>query len=69
MEMRAYFLNYLDARGVNLESFVVTSIVQLLCRMTKLGWFDDAGYKTIVDDAKSFMDKGTAVSLVDYFQN
>ena len=41
--MRSYFLHYLDGRGPGLEGFVVTSLIQLLCRMTKLGWFDDDG--------------------------
>lgn len=28
--------------------------------MTKLGWFEDEGYRTIVDDGKKFLDRGTA---------
>lgn len=48
------------SRGPLLETFVVTSIVQLLTRMTKLGWFEDEGYRTIIDDAKKFLDRGTA---------
>jgi exportin-7 len=33
--------------------------VQLLCRITKLAWFDSEAAKAIVDDAKVFMEKGT----------
>ncbi|GAB4820934.1 hypothetical protein N2152v2_007980 [Parachlorella kessleri] len=92
LEMRNYFLNYLDrqviiweggplpgiapnlcleqawgfavglgpgGRGPQLEGFVVTSLIQLLCRTTKLGWFDDDAYRTVVDDAQKLLEKGT----------
>mmetsp|Transcript_25560 Transcript_25560/g.71479 ORF Transcript_25560/g.71479 Transcript_25560/m.71479 type:complete len:1067 (+) Transcript_25560:187-3387(+) len=58
LEMRNYFLGFLDTRGPGLEPFVATSIVQLLCRTTKLGWFDDDQHRNIVEDAKSFLGKG-----------
>lgn len=61
LEMRSYFLAYLDGKGPALEPFVVVSIVQLVCRMTKLGWFDDDAFRTIVDDGKVFLEKGTRV--------
>lgn len=35
----------------------MTSLVQLLCRMTKLCWFDDDAFHNIVDDAKTFLEK------------
>jgi len=59
LEMRNYFLSYLDSRGTQLEPYVVTSLVQLLCRMTKLCWFDDDAFHNIVDDAKTFLEKGS----------
>uniref|UniRef100_A0A061RU54 Ran-binding protein n=1 Tax=Tetraselmis sp. GSL018 TaxID=582737 RepID=A0A061RU54_9CHLO len=58
LEMRNYFLSYLDSRGPGLEPFVATSIVQLLCRTTKLGWFDDEQHRNTVEDAKCFLEKG-----------
>lgn len=45
------------SRGPALEPFVVTSLVQLLCRTTKLCWFDDDAFRNIVDDAKQFLEK------------
>lgn len=59
LEMRSYFLSFLDSRGPTLEPFVVTSLVQLLCRMTKLCWFDDDMFQNIVEDAKTFLEKGS----------
>jgi hypothetical protein len=35
----------------------VTSVVQLLCRTTKLCWYDDDAFRKIVDDSKRFLDK------------
>eukprot|EP00891_Asterochloris_glomerata_P007395 jgi/Astpho2/7395/fgenesh1_pm.00114_%23_12_t len=60
LEMRTYFLTYLDSRGPTLESFVVTSLVQLLSRMTKLCWYEDDAYRKIVEEAQGFLEKGTA---------
>ena len=53
-----------DSRGAQLESYVTTSLVQLLCRTTKLCWFDDDHFKTIVDDAKTLLAKGSSGSPV-----
>ena len=50
------------SRGTQLEGYVITSLVQLLCRTTKLCWFDDDHFRTIVEDAKAFLTKGTGGS-------
>ena len=49
------------SRGPTLEPFVATSLIQLLCRMTKLGWFEDDAYRGLADEARNFLEKGTAV--------
>jgi hypothetical protein len=40
---------------------VATSLIQLLCRMTKLGWFEDDAYRVLADEARNFLEKGTTV--------
>ena len=40
-----YHINYLTTRGPDLEPFVVGSLIQLLCRVTKFGWLDDDIFK------------------------
>ena len=52
------------SRGPALEPFVVTSLVQLLCRTTKLCWFDDDAFRNIVDDAKQFLEKVSLTTSV-----
>lgn len=52
------------SRGTQLEGYVITSLVQLLCRTTKLCWFDDDHFRIIVEDAKAFLAKGTGGSPV-----
>ncbi|PSC72660.1 exportin-7 isoform X2 isoform A [Micractinium conductrix] len=59
LEMRSYFLAWMDSRGSGLEPFVATSLIQLLCRMTKLGWFEDDAYRGLADEARNFLEKGT----------
>ena len=39
---------------------MITSLVQLLCRTTKLCWFDDDHFRSIVEDAKAFLAKGSS---------
>ena len=46
-------------RGPTLENYVVTALVALLCRTTKLCWFDDDQFRNIVEDSKHFFEKGT----------
>ena len=48
-------------RGPGLEQYVTASLVQLLCRMTKLCWFDDDRFRGIVDDSKRLLEKGSQV--------
>ena len=43
---------------------MITSMVQLLCRTTKLCWYDDDAFRTVVDDAKAFLAKGSTGSPV-----
>ena len=50
-------------RGPGLEQYVTSAMVQLLCRMTNLCWFDDDRFKGIVDDSKRLLEKGSQVSL------
>lgn len=59
-DMRQYLLQYLESRGAGLEPYVTTSLVQLLCRMTKLCWYDEDQYRKIVDDASQWLEKGAA---------
>ncbi|GIL63010.1 hypothetical protein Vafri_17171 [Volvox africanus] len=58
-DMKSYFLQYLDSNCTTLEHFVCSSLVTLLCRTSKLGWFDSDTHRAIVEDAKHFLEKGT----------
>lgn len=58
--MRSYFLGFLESKGPSLQPFVATSIVSLLCRITKLAWFDSDQHRKISDEAGSLLKKGTS---------
>ena len=47
------------SKGPVLQHFVVVQLVQLLCRTVKLGWFDHDSHRTIVEDCKTLLDKGS----------
>jgi len=50
-----YLINYLATRGPKLQPFVTASLIQLLCRITKFGWFDDDRFRDVVKEATDFL--------------
>ncbi|GMH18647.1 hypothetical protein Nepgr_020488 [Nepenthes gracilis] len=58
LHIRDLVINYLAARGPNLESFVIVSLIQLLCRVTKFSWFDDDKFRELVKDSLIFLNQG-----------
>lgn len=48
-------LGYLAQKGPTLEKFVTTSLIQMVCRLTKYGWFDDEHHREIVSDVTNFL--------------
>ena len=55
VDIRNYILAYLANQGPALQDFVVASIIQLVCRITKLGWFDDPTHRELADDVTKFL--------------
>lgn len=60
LDIRNYLVNYLANRGPELQPFVVGSLIQLLCRITKFGWFDDDRFKEVVKESFSFLSQATS---------
>ncbi|XP_073110621.1 uncharacterized protein [Elaeis guineensis] len=54
-----YVINYLATRGLELQTFVIGSLIQLLCRITKFGWFDDDRFREVVKEATNFLSQAT----------
>ena len=55
VEIRNYMLNYLATKGPQLQDFVSKSLIQLVCRSTKLGWFDDQQHREITQEVTKFL--------------
>ncbi|KAJ1634366.1 armadillo-type protein [Pavlovales sp. CCMP2436] len=55
LEMRTWVLSYLANSGPTVAPFVVSSLVQLLCRITKMGWFEDPAHQSITDEVGQFL--------------
>ncbi|PPR85674.1 hypothetical protein GOBAR_AA35015 [Gossypium barbadense] len=47
LDIWTYIFNYLATRGPKLQPFVTASLIQLLCRVTKFGWFDDERFRDV----------------------
>ncbi|KAL2895726.1 Exportin-7, partial [Bienertia sinuspersici] len=57
LQIRNHVINYLASRSADLEHFVIVSLIQLVCRLTKLGWFDDDKFKDLINDAVNFLNQ------------
>jgi len=55
IDIRNYVLGYLANKGPQLQDFVVTALIKLVCRITKLGWFDDPVHRELADDVTKFL--------------
>lgn len=55
IDIRNYVLSYLASKGPQLSDFLVLSLIKLVCRITKLGWFDDPAHRELTDDVTKFL--------------
>jgi exportin-7 len=57
IDIRNYVLGYLANNGPQLQDFLVLSLIKLVCRITKLGWFDDntSVHRELADDVTKFL--------------
>ncbi|XP_019159433.1 PREDICTED: exportin-7-like isoform X2 [Ipomoea nil] len=60
LDLWNYLINYLASRGPKLQPFVIGSLIQLLCRITKFGWFDDDRFRELVTESIKFMTQATS---------
>ncbi|XP_011020511.1 PREDICTED: exportin-7-like isoform X2 [Populus euphratica] len=59
LDIRNYLINYLATRGP-LPHFVNASLILLLCRVTKFGWFDDDKFREVVKEATDFLSQASS---------
>lgn len=55
VDIRNYVLHYLGVQGPTLPDFLTLSLIKLVCRITKLGWFDDPAHREMVDEVTKFL--------------
>jgi exportin-7 len=55
VDVRNYILGYLATNGPSLTDFVTTSLIKLVCRITKLGWFDDTQHQEFTKEITKFL--------------
>lgn len=56
LEIRNYIFNHLASRASNIEEFVVLRLTKLVCRITKLGWFDSPEHRQIIEEITKFLE-------------
>ncbi|XAR48328.1 hypothetical protein NMG60_11031105 [Bertholletia excelsa] len=59
LDIRNYLINYLATRGPDLEPFVIGSLIQVFCRLSKFGWFDDHSFRDLVEESMKFLNQST----------
>ncbi|XVF41019.1 hypothetical protein PTKIN_Ptkin01aG0246900 [Pterospermum kingtungense] len=60
LDIWSYIFSYLATRGPKLQPFVTASLIQLLCRLTKFGWFDDERFRDVVKESTNLVSQGTS---------
>jgi len=55
LEIRNYVLNYLATKAHMLNDFVLGNLAKLACRVTKLGWFESAEHREIIEETSKFL--------------
>ncbi|RAL45197.1 hypothetical protein DM860_014607 [Cuscuta australis] len=60
LDLWNYLINYLANKGPELQPFVIGSLIQLLCRITKLGWFGKDRFRELVTESIKFMTQATS---------
>jgi exportin-7 len=55
IDIRNYVLGYLANNGPQLQDFLVMALIRLVCRISKLGWFDDSTHRELADDVSKFL--------------
>eukprot|EP00033_Pygsuia_biforma_P003298 GCRY01003615.1.p1 GENE.GCRY01003615.1~~GCRY01003615.1.p1 ORF type:complete len:1074 (-),score=340.38 GCRY01003615.1:314-3535(-) len=54
--LRDFVFEYLGTRGPMLASFVLTSLIQLLCRITKMGWLESSQHRELPQKLTKFLE-------------
>lgn len=54
LDIRNFLFQYIGQAGTTLPKFVRQNFVQLICRITKLGWFDDKSHKELPGKISQF---------------
>ena len=65
--IRDYLLTFLGNKGPQLAqaaNFVVTSVVKLLCRVTRMGWFDDEKHQNLTNECTKFLQSTVAHCII-----
>ena len=55
VDIRNYVLAYLANKGPQLQNFLVLSLIKLVCRITRLGWFDGSAHRELTDEVTKFL--------------
>jgi exportin-7 len=56
VELRNYVLNYMATKASALNAFVIVRLCILICRITKLGWFDSPEHRQIIEETTKFLE-------------
>ena len=64
--VKRYLLNFLAAKGPNLERFCAAAVVQVVCRITKVAWFDNERMRDLPGEAEKFLRASPAHAAIGF---
>jgi exportin-7 len=64
VDLRNTLLSYLAARSSVAQDFAINSLTKLICRITKLGWFEAQEHRDIVNEISKFLEASVDHNII-----
>lgn len=64
LDLRGFVVEYLWKNGPNLEAFVLSEVIQLLCVLTKNGWHDHEVFQNLPGDMRRFLEENVDLMVI-----
>ena len=55
LQIRTWALNVLHTRGAGMQHSASIHLIKLICRVTKMGWFEDTKFRDLVVEVEKFL--------------
>eukprot|EP00659_Diplonema_papillatum_P023061 gene23061-35335_t len=54
LELRTWLLSFIGQKGASLQKYLLVAVINILCRLTKLGWLDNEDFRGLPSEVHKF---------------